>query len=70
MHRVLLISSRYWVYYHGGAPCLWINDLDLVKQVTIKDFDHFTDFGFFDEKLLKIPGNDIGLANKSGEEWK
>ena len=30
-------------YHHFMAKHLMINDLDLVKQVFVKDFDHFTD---------------------------
>jgi len=45
-------------------------DPEMVKQIMVKDFDHFIDFGITDEQLLKIEGNSLGLANTLGEEWK
>lgn len=36
----------------------------------IRDFDHFTDFGFLTELIMNMPINDFGLTNKTGEEWR
>ena len=47
-----------------------MQDVDLLKAVCIKDFDHFTDFGFFPPDAYKIKGNDFGLLNALGDEWR
>ncbi len=47
---------------------LYVRDVELIRRVMIRDFDHFMDFGFFSEGLSAI--NDFGLANTLGEEWK
>lgn len=36
-------SFRYFGSYQIFNPCLVVKDVDLIKQITIKDFDHFTD---------------------------
>ncbi len=45
-----------------------MRDVELIRRVMIKDFDHFTDPGFMSEGLSAL--NDVGLANTLGEEWK
>src|SRR5436309_2034764 len=35
--------GRTFGYFEGGKPVLISSDLDLIKQVLIKDFDKFTD---------------------------
>lgn len=30
-------------YYDGNIPNLWITDVDLIKAICVKDFDHFVD---------------------------
>ncbi|OXA62846.1 putative cytochrome P450 9f2 [Folsomia candida] len=50
-----------------SSPILFVRDLDVAKDILIKDFDHFFDrrsFGDFD-KLF----ND-GLFNMKGQDWK
>jgi len=49
---------------------LYIRDPDLVKQITMKDFGHFMDFGFQPLVTRDIEVNDMGLVNATGEEWK
>lgn len=59
-------------HYSLGRPGLVLNDLDLIKQVLIKDFDHFTDRRTFDmdetEYLNKIALS--MLVNLKGDRWK
>ena len=59
-------------FINFGAPTLVINDLDLAKQILVKDFDHFVDRRTFDLN------NDV-LVNKyvsnmliamTGDKWK
>ncbi|XP_017769457.1 PREDICTED: cytochrome P450 9e2-like [Nicrophorus vespilloides] len=38
-----LKHQRYSGMYQFMKPVLLINDIDLIKKITIKDFDHFTD---------------------------
>lgn len=48
----------------------YARDPDIIKQITIRDFDHFTDLGFFDESLSNIHRNDLGLLTRTGEDWR
>lgn len=56
-------------FYVGQNPIVVIADLDLLKEVTVKQFDHFHDRrvtpDFMDE-----PGAPRGLVFASGEYWK
>jgi len=61
---------RYGIFYDGGEPVLYVRDPDLVKQITIRDFDHFMDFGFGPLIARDMKANDLGLLNATGEEWK
>ena len=66
-----------WLYHkHGGKrfcgffeldrPVLFVGDLELIRAITIKDFEHFTDAGnqlnvdMFKEMLMAL----------KGAEWK
>lgn len=58
--------------YHGlyifHSPVLMINDLELVKQILVKDFSNFPDRGLFsNEKIDPLTGN---LFTISGEKWR
>ncbi|CAG7785564.1 unnamed protein product [Allacma fusca] len=44
-------------------------DLDLIKQVFVKDFDHFMDRRIIDLNKTDILFSKM-LTNKSGKEWK
>ena len=58
------------IFYEGTEPILYVRDLDLIRRVLITDFDHFTDSALFTEETSVIPGNDIGIVNARGEEWR
>eukprot|EP00094_Tigriopus_californicus_P005047 TCALIF_04861-PA protein Name:"Similar to Cyp6a14 Probable cytochrome P450 6a14 (Drosophila melanogaster)" AED:0.28 eAED:0.28 QI:0/-1/0/1/-1/1/1/0/144 len=49
---------------------LLIKDPDLIRQVLVKDFDHFQDFGFLPKELAQMPINELGLSNSVGEQWR
>ena len=66
--NALFYIYRATIFYDGSEPQLYVLDVELIKRVMIKDFDHFTDFGFIDDRLSDQ--NDFGLANARGEEWK
>ncbi|CAH1113648.1 unnamed protein product [Psylliodes chrysocephalus] len=62
-------DRRFYGSYQLFAPSLVVRDLDLIKQITIKDFDYFTDhFTFFNEKTDPILGQN--LFELKGEKWK
>ena len=44
-HDVALVKKYGKVLgvYDGPQPNLWITDLDLIKAIYVKDFDHFVD---------------------------
>lgn len=65
-----MASHRYGIFYDGTEACFYARHPDMVKQVMIKDFDHFTDFGFMPDLIQKMSINDFGLANTTGEHWK
>ncbi|XP_071540340.1 cytochrome P450 3A41-like isoform X1 [Panulirus ornatus] len=86
VHKLFSASQGRWVFddevytKYGGStfcgtyemlkPVLMIGDPDLLKQVLVKDFDHFTDRRTFNlknenEKVM----NDL-LTVKTGEDWK
>lgn len=46
-----------------------INDIDLIKQITIKDFEHFTDHVKLVEDM-NDPVLDLNLFALEGEKWK
>jgi len=62
--------KRYGIYYDGPEAILYVRDPELIKQITIKDFDHFMDLGFSSVISRDMEVNDFGLANATGEEWK
>lgn len=55
-----------YVFMNTG---IFIRDLELVKKITIKDFEHFLDHqGFVDEKVDPFFGRN--LFSLKGQEWK
>ncbi|KAJ8928366.1 hypothetical protein NQ314_019097 [Rhamnusium bicolor] len=52
-------SRRYFGLYQFTKPVLIVKDVDLIKQITVKDFDHFTDHRSI------IPENADPLWNKN-----
>jgi len=56
--------------FEGPEAVLFARDPELIKQITIKDYDHFMDLLFTPVVTKDIYGNDLGLLNSTGEEWK
>ena len=49
---------------------LFVKHPDMIKLVTIRDFDHFQDQGFLAPEINKMEANDFGLANLKGDHWR
>ena len=58
------------MYWDGNVPNIFIMDLDLIKQVQVGDFDHFTDLGFNHPEYLEKVGNVFGIAEMQGDQWR
>ncbi|XP_019875697.2 cytochrome P450 9e2-like [Aethina tumida] len=60
-------DTRYSGFYQFLLPTLVLRDPDLIKQITVKDFDHFTDHS------TTVPGEPMlskNLFTLKGQEWK
>ena len=60
---------RYVGYLQFGTPVLLIRDLDLIKQIGVKDFDNFHDHLTFATKQPD-PLTSKSLLSLVGDEWK
>jgi cytochrome P450 family 6 len=61
-------GNKYGGVYLAHQPQLLIRDPDMIKDILVKDFDHFHDHGFaFDEKIDPLSGN---LFMLKGLKWK
>ncbi|XP_046449635.1 cytochrome P450 3A14-like [Daphnia pulex] len=54
-------------YFDGPIPNLWITDVEMIKAMYVKDFDHFVDRRSFELKM-KVMRKWLALLN--GQEWK
>ncbi|CAB3261456.1 unnamed protein product [Arctia plantaginis] len=61
-------GSPYGGLFEGRRPMLNILDPDLIKAVTIRDFDHFTDRITLNAKTPRFLSR--SLLNLKGPEWK
>ncbi|VVC86598.1 unnamed protein product [Leptidea sinapis] len=62
-------NEKYVAYMEGGKPHLLIRDPDLIKQITVKDFDHFVDHKeFFPVEVEPLFGNSVFMMK--GERWR
>ncbi|XP_037043807.1 cytochrome P450 9e2-like isoform X2 [Bradysia coprophila] len=64
-----LKAQKYGGVMEFGAPALFITDLDLLKQVLIRDFDHFVNRRGFDLEE-NDPHMHYLLGNHNGDAWK
>ena len=68
-------NERFWGMYTFGKPILVITDVELSKQILVKDADHFVDrmpIGL-SYKDYRCEADKIGamfLSNMSGDGWK
>ncbi|KXJ75238.1 hypothetical protein RP20_CCG012089 [Aedes albopictus] len=62
-------GEKVYGFYEFRRPTIILRDLRVVKQVFIKDFDHFTNhMAPVDEKMDSILGN--GLISLQGGKWR
>jgi cytochrome P450 family 3 subfamily A len=51
----LALAKKYgkvFGYFDGPIPNLWVADVDLIKAMYVKDFDHFVDRRVKEKKNL------------------
>ncbi|CAH0723081.1 unnamed protein product, partial [Brenthis ino] len=62
-------EERFVGRYEFSKPTILVRDIELVKKITIKDFEYFIDHrGFTDEKVEPLFARN--LFSLKGEEWK
>nr|QZP43566.1 cytochrome P450 monooxygenase CYP9A198 [Ephestia elutella] len=62
-------NERFVGRYEFTNPMLMIHDIELVKKITVKDFEHFIDHrAFVDEQADPFFGRN--LFSLKGQEWK
>lgn len=62
-------DSRYVGMYQFNKPTLLLKDINLIKQVGIKDFDHFVDHrAFISEEIDPLFGKN--LFSLRGQKWR
>ena len=57
--------GRTWARYNGIIPCIVTIDPEFIKQVTVKQFENFTDVVEWD-----LPDNQVTLDNSGGATWR
>ncbi|XP_066142085.1 cytochrome P450 9e2-like [Euwallacea fornicatus] len=63
-------KSRYMGYYQFLKPMFFVKDPEVIKQLTIKDFDHFTDHQTFAISEDVEPLWSKNLFSLRGHRWK
>ena len=67
IHQVHLQKyGRVYGYLVGSMPCYIVADLDIVKEILIKEFPSFSNRSM----MFKTPGLDQSLANLRDAKWK
>ncbi|KAJ3645275.1 hypothetical protein Zmor_022941 [Zophobas morio] len=62
-------NTRYSGFYQAFLPTLLVKDPDLIKQITVKDFDHFVDHQrFVPEDSDPLWSNNLFALN--GKRWR
>jgi len=69
-------NEKYFGHFMFGKPYVGINDPDVLKQIQVKDFDHFMDRTSPELNTKFFAGGDLDalwakqLTSLGGEEWK
>ncbi|KAF5291524.1 hypothetical protein FQR65_LT01837 [Abscondita terminalis] len=62
-------KERYFGGHQFLNPILFVNDLDLIKNITVKDFEHFLDHNnIITEDVEPLMGKN--LVNLKGQRWR
>ncbi|XP_057326719.1 cytochrome P450 9e2-like [Microplitis mediator] len=62
-------SAKYIGYYEFNKPVIMIRDLDILKNITVKNFEHFVDHrNFTDPEIEPLFSNN--LFSLKGEKWR
>ncbi|KAF5291527.1 hypothetical protein FQR65_LT01840 [Abscondita terminalis] len=62
-------NERYFGLYQFTTPMLMIRDLDLIKKITVKDYEYFIDHNnLITETLEPLMGKN--LLNLKGQRWR
>ena len=64
-----VLIRRMSIYWEFGRPCIMATDLELIKQVQVTAFEHFSEGYLIPDDYLKIMGLQLGLLDARGEEW-
>ncbi|KAF2894283.1 hypothetical protein ILUMI_11888 [Ignelater luminosus] len=62
-------NRRYFGAYQFSKPIVIVKDPDLIKQITVKDFDHFVDHSTF----APLPNESLwqkNLISLKGDQWR
>ncbi|KAK5641867.1 hypothetical protein RI129_010414 [Pyrocoelia pectoralis] len=62
-------NDRYYGIHQFSKPGLYVRDLDLIKSITVKDFDHFGDHNNFTVGNVDSFMNK-NLVNLKGQTWR
>ncbi|KAK8765902.1 hypothetical protein V5799_007315 [Amblyomma americanum] len=57
-------------FFNGAYPCLIVKDLELIKNIQIKDFSNFHRRGVFSGFARVHPIDKLNLINTTGQRWK
>jgi len=69
-------NEKYFGHFLFGKPMVGINDPDVLKQIQVKDFDHFVDRTSPETNKKFFAGGDLDdlwakqLTSLGGEDWK
>ncbi|KAK4874006.1 hypothetical protein RN001_013366 [Aquatica leii] len=62
-------NERYFGSFQLVKPTLFVNDLDLIKKITVKDYEYFIDHNnIISEDLEPLMGKN--LINLKGQRWR
>ncbi|XP_074042642.1 cytochrome P450 9e2-like isoform X2 [Leptinotarsa decemlineata] len=62
-------GTRYYGIYESGQPTLLIKDPEILRKITVKDFDHFTNHrNFIPEEADPLFGKNLFFSK--GEKWR
>ena len=53
-------GKKFCTWYDGPTKKFFMLDPDLITQIQVADFDHFTDLAFTPEAYIKVIGYKIG----------